>query len=669
MGTKEFILALARGARGKDAAKALILPQIFGGTGYVNAGTELTVTGTPPLSLPKSTGKPLKAWNVDLLPYQDLHGYDNPWPAGGGVNIFDEEMELGILNNDGTVSDSTSRLINKNFMPITAETEYCYSWNVPADSSTARPRAAFYDSSYQFVSYVGDLGVTPTNVNGRLVSTFTTPASSAYMKFCMYSSYGTTYKNDITFNVSNASYNGKYYPYSNICPITGTNELTMWTSGSNLLDLTQAVGYAEGTATFNDDGSVTVSGSSSNTSFRVVLTGTLPAGTYTATNFSSDLSAYLQIGSTSDYSRQMAKDGGHVTFTYDGTSYLRFMYSNQSANTTATYKAQIEVGSSSTDYVKCTASSTPITFPALGANLCPYTTHPNNPRYFWGSNYSALVDFLNTLDVGTYTISNKFEVVTLPQSGSVTYGNIWIRASINGTAVSLNDYVEETDSSPTVGKVYNVTSTFTITEAAKGNITNTYFYCDSSSAHSGDATVRGSYNAYDISVQANTLYGGTYDPVTGVGTITWASVDMGDLDWYKYDGAGYGMLFYSDSLTNLISHIDDNVIYTMAEMFGSYTNAGHTGTAGSADELPNNGMRVRRTDGRLYVRMDSISTAVAFDAAVTGKRLCYTLATPIPFTTDGHSIKLPKGNAYTWATAEDGTVDSMSVTYIGKASS
>ena len=58
--------------------------------------TQYTVSGTPPLSLPNSLGKPLKAWSVDLLPYQEGSGDpspDNVRPIHGTdkVNLFVEE--------------------------------------------------------------------------------------------------------------------------------------------------------------------------------------------------------------------------------------------------------------------------------------------------------------------------------------------------------------------------------------------------------------------------------------------------------------------------------------------------------------------------------------------------------------------------------------------------
>ena len=34
---------------------------------------------------------PLKKLKVSVEPVQDLHGYDHPWPAGGGINLWNNE--------------------------------------------------------------------------------------------------------------------------------------------------------------------------------------------------------------------------------------------------------------------------------------------------------------------------------------------------------------------------------------------------------------------------------------------------------------------------------------------------------------------------------------------------------------------------------------------------
>lgn len=100
--------------------------------------------------------------------------------------------------------------------------------------------------------------------------------------------------------------------------------------------------------TLNKDGTLTVEneGSVTNVTFKD-LTGKILAGTYTFSNLQG-LNAYVMFNS-SDYTHLVAVNNKY-TFNYDGQSYLKIIYSNQAANTTVTYKAQLEKGTQTTDY-------------------------------------------------------------------------------------------------------------------------------------------------------------------------------------------------------------------------------------------------------------------------------------------------------------------------------
>lgn len=69
-----------------------------------------------------------------------------------------------------------------------------------------------------------------------------------------------------------------------------------------------------------------------------------------------------------------------------------------------------------------------------------------------------------------------------------------------------------------------------------------------------------------------------------------------------------------------------------------------------------------------YIRVYSppYTYPAEFTSAVSGKKLICELATPTTFSVPSVTIPTPTGTATTWATAEDGTVDSMEVTYVGK---
>lgn len=208
---------------------------------------------------------------------------------------------------------------------------------------------------------------------------------------------------------------------------------------------------------------------------------------------------------------------------------------------------------------------TGMTVTAAGKNICPVEKQPIIEA-LWGSDVRGMVAFLNTLPAGTYTLSNKYRIVTAPTSGNgVQHGALYVTAIINGAQTPVNTYSTATDASPSVGKVYQESTTFTITDAIAGNINHCYVYCDSTT-HTG--TGRGTYECYDIQLevgntasayepyhgatypiswqtQAGTVYGGTLDVVSGVLTV--------DRAYAEFDGSDDENWLFSPN--NALSYI------------------------------------------------------------------------------------------------------------------
>lgn len=114
-------------------------------------------------------------------------------------------------------------------------------------------------------------------------------------------------------------------------------------SGKNLLYWTRPT---FGTIVENEDGSFVWSYPYAY-NLSMELTEKLEAGTYTISNYG-DITLFLQT-STDDYTTSVQSNGSK-TFTYDGTSYLRLLYSATTPNTPQLFKLQLEQGSSATDY-------------------------------------------------------------------------------------------------------------------------------------------------------------------------------------------------------------------------------------------------------------------------------------------------------------------------------
>lgn len=117
---------------------------------------------------------------------------------GCGVNVWDEEWEVGGLNAEtGEETAATNRIRSKNYIPIVANSSYyCV---VPFNSNDIR--LCYYDKNKTFVS----------SSEWLYKGVFTTPQNVSYIRFYVGTVYGTTYNNDISINYP--STDTTYHPY------------------------------------------------------------------------------------------------------------------------------------------------------------------------------------------------------------------------------------------------------------------------------------------------------------------------------------------------------------------------------------------------------------------------------------------------------------------------
>lgn len=116
-----------------------------------------------------------------------------------GKNIWNEQWELGNINNDtGALETSTTFIRTKNHIEIEPNTTY---YRTPSAETT---RIFFYTENK---TYISNVSVTPVG------GTFTTPNNAKYLLF---KQYGTTYNNDIAICIGSTPttyepYNGDTY--------------------------------------------------------------------------------------------------------------------------------------------------------------------------------------------------------------------------------------------------------------------------------------------------------------------------------------------------------------------------------------------------------------------------------------------------------------------------
>ena len=119
-----------------------------------------------------------------------ISGWDEVETVVSGVNVWDEEWELGGLTWAGGVPHSANdRIRSKNFCKCLPNTDYYGNTNLAV---------FFYDNNKDFINYVG-----------TYANTFTTPSNAYYFKILKQGT--TTYDNDISINYPSTDHD--YHAY------------------------------------------------------------------------------------------------------------------------------------------------------------------------------------------------------------------------------------------------------------------------------------------------------------------------------------------------------------------------------------------------------------------------------------------------------------------------
>lgn len=204
----------------------------------------------PIATIPDGANAPLDSLKASIVGVQDLHGYDHPWPAGGGKNkaitkssSFTTKNVTFTINSDGSIklsgtADETGNVKVTDAITIKAGTTYTASIGVSA-------------------SVIG------YGISGFGIGTYTITPTNDYPYACIQVKIesGTTYNTTIYPQIELGSTATSYEPYENICPISGWSEASVTRTGKNLYT-TKYVGRTYSALTFSvSDGVLSVVGS------------------------------------------------------------------------------------------------------------------------------------------------------------------------------------------------------------------------------------------------------------------------------------------------------------------------------------------------------------------------------------------------------------------------
>lgn len=204
------------------------------GAEIIDAIPTETASGNP-IHITNAAAYPAESVVTTLEPIQDLHGYDKPWPAGGGVNKFDNVWLPGggyWYRN----TPNTKRVMAQNLTPVEPSTTYTISWLYASGLQIAVQEYNNTDTASETNPLLVDSGWKQVSTY-----TFTTNENTHYI-WLQISSVG--YTEDVSptdavamnVQLELGSTATTYEPYSNICPITGYTGVELTRTGKNLFD-------------------------------------------------------------------------------------------------------------------------------------------------------------------------------------------------------------------------------------------------------------------------------------------------------------------------------------------------------------------------------------------------------------------------------------------------
>ena len=187
-----------------------------------------TVTGAI-IHITDALAKPVQALSIALEPIQNLNGYDNPWPAGGGKNLFNADVYPTTTTSGVTCTNNGDGSFTLNG---TATTDVYFGVFDAMFANDNLPSATYRltggvagggADTYQL--YVRPSYIADNNGKGKTF-TGTVVGGSIFVKS------GYTCSNLVFWPMIRLASNGDdtFAPYSNICPISGWTECKVYVS-------------------------------------------------------------------------------------------------------------------------------------------------------------------------------------------------------------------------------------------------------------------------------------------------------------------------------------------------------------------------------------------------------------------------------------------------------
>ena len=414
---------------------------------------------------------PVKNLSVSLLPVQDLHGQDAPYPPGGGANkigIADGvdftlkgiryRVEDGSLYLDGTAIGETS----------SNDSAFKNAFSFVLGAGTYYFSRGSYGSAVYLKSESGTL---VTNNGSFTLAEQTTVWFGFYM-------YNVTFSNvQVPLSiVLGSNPPSSYSPFSNICPISGWTGVEVYQAKKNLFDQDNAGWitrkYINASGVVGNNGQYKYTDEytpvNANTQYAISCTKLSSDNVLLTVCFYDSEKTFIERVQAINFGSSTGRKSGTFTTT-SGTAFIRFstVYNSQNGGST---DFQIEFGSTATAYEPYKGNTYPIDWTdeagtVYGCNIdpvsgvltveCEQVTIPTsqsswyrgyggyyflNSRYYSSSDNRAKYAKCNLLNIksghsgtelGFFPSSNEFYFEGLSNIGVTTFSDwlSWIQTN------------------------------------------------------------------------------------------------------------------------------------------------------------------------------------------------------------------------------------------------
>lgn len=327
---------------------------------------------------------PLKKLEVAIEPAQDLHGYDHPWPAGGGKNLLPYPYTSSpgayngvtfTINDDGTVNVSGTS---------TSTVYFNLRSSTQGQKFTLKAGSYIVNGSYgDAIIVIGkasnNTAIGSTNINNGLFSIEEDTEAFAFIQILTGITINGTIKPMIRLSsVSDDS----FAPYKNLCPISGWDSANVTGTGKNLFDKSKVV---HGHFVNGNDVSATNADFAHSDYFPVK-----PGHTYYC---SPPWYAGVAVVTYYDSEKQKISHESYITHLYttpDNCYYVRFNMHEDEVDT-----ALFNYPSTDTQYNAYSGSTTEYAFPTEAGEV------PGGKLTIWQDGTGTLVVKKADLDLGT----------------------------------------------------------------------------------------------------------------------------------------------------------------------------------------------------------------------------------------------------------------------------